>query len=401
MCDPFLTIIHFVRSLRARFRLDCGDKEDRNTAGLSLIEFAALCLLGVIILLSPLRTKWNPVNDFTGFWIGGKLLGTPWLYDIPSNLALQKLLTGDTSSGVIYVRPPFFAAVVKLFIGMPYVTALLLWRIVILAAWVGFAAVFPLGRRRCTVLAVCWSLLVPVTIVFGNDVPIVLLLIALSLVCWKRERPLLAGVMLGLCLAKFHFLVFLPLLLFQRRHRRVLAGFAGVAAVFIAISFLVQPDWLPLYWKALNMPQANMNARASLMPNFYACFYWTGHPALGVAAGALTVGTVLRSICQRFCFEVALPFCILGGTLVSPHTNHLDGILAIPALLVAAHRLPEVAVAVSVLLSPAAALLYCVGPPSLGPALFVGGCLMVMARISASGAMAAAVKSALSPVPVP
>ena len=153
---------------------------------------------------------------------------------------------------------------------------------------------------------------------------------------------------------------------------------------FVAINFLVQPDWLHLYWKALNMPQANMNARAGVMPNFYASFYWTGHPAPGVAAGALMVGAVLWPVCRRFGFEVALPFCILGGTLVSPHTNHLDALLAIPALLIAAQRIPGLTVAVSVLLSPVMARLYCAGPAGLGPALFVGGCLMVMARIPAS-----------------
>jgi glycosyl transferase family 87 len=367
---------------------------------MSRLKCAALCLSGLGLLLSLLlQINWDPVNDFTGFWIGAKLLGTPFLYDIPSNLALQKSLTGYALNGIIYVRPPFFAAVVRLFTWMSYPTAILVWRIVITGAWVAFAAVFPLGRRRYTVLAVCWSVLFPVSIMFANDAPLVLLLIALSLVCWGRKRPLLTGVMLGLCLVKFHFLVFLPILLIRREHRRVLAGFAGVAAVFIAINFLVQPDWLPLYWKALNMPQPNMNGRPGLMPNFYASFYWTGHPGLGVAAGALMAGAAVWAICQRFCFEVALPFCILGGILVSPHTNHLDAILAIPALLVAAQRFPQVTVAVCVLLSPFVARLYSSGPACLGPAIFVGGCLMVMARILVSRATPPAVSSAFSGVP--
>jgi hypothetical protein len=123
------------------------------------------------------------------------------------------------------------------------------------------------------------------------------------------------------------------------------------------------------------------------MPNFYASFSWTGHPALGVILGIALVSAVLWPICRRFPFELAMPLCILGGLLASPHANGLDGILAIPAFLAIALRFPQLAVVAGVLLSPVAACLYIVGPPSLGPALFVAASLWLMYRVSRTGAL--------------
>jgi hypothetical protein len=320
-----------------------------------------------------------PVNDFTGFWIGAKLLGTKYLYDIPANLAMQSAITGRTFDVLIFVRPPFFAAAMRLFTLMPYLTALRVWQLTLAAALVLFVAVYPLAPRRYTMLALAWSILIPIDVIaLPNDAPLILLFVALSMFFWSQGRPALSGAMLGLCLAKFHFFVFVPLLLLKRENRKVLAGFAAVASILMIINFWAQPDWIRLYWQALNMPQRSMNSRPRLMPNFYASFFWTGHPGIWVVIGALLIGGILWQVTRHFPFDTALAFCVLGGLLAAPHANNVDGLLAIPALLAVAQRSQAFALAAALLLSPAGAMLYCSGPLTIGPAIFVGACLILM-----------------------
>ncbi len=322
------------------------------------------------------------VSDFTGFVVGSELLGTPQLYDVSANLGVQNALTGRTAGYVIYNRPPFWAALLKPFSFIPHILALVLWKLLMIGALVGFVRRWPLVPTRFTALAVCCSLPAGIAISRANDAPLILLLVALSVVFWQRGHGLLAGMMLGLCLAKFHFFVFLPLVLFRRRHWRPLAGFAAVAAVIVAVNFLVQPGWPLQYWKALQLPLQTINVNPALEPNFYASFFWTGHAAVGVALGVLIVGALLWPACRTTPFEIAVPLCLLGGVLAAPHTNDLDAILAIPALLAVARFYPHLRLTACLLLSPLAAFLYCVGPQSWGPALFVTTSVWLLYRVA-------------------
>ena len=221
-------------------------------------------------------------------------------------------MTGHTVDGLIFIRPPFFAAGMKLLMIMPYESAILLWRIMLGASFAGFVALFPLAPRRYAALAISWSSLVAKGIAIPNDVPLILLLLTTAIVAWRGKYLFTAGVLLGLSLGEFHFFTLFPLLLIRRENRRVLAGFISVAAALLWINFLVQPEWIRLYWAGLNMPQKNMNWTPDLMPNFYAAFFWTGHPAVGVALGAILTGTAVWAICRRHTFDSTLrnPLCV-------------------------------------------------------------------------------------------
>ena len=142
---------------------------------------------------------------------------------------------------------------------------------------------------------------------------------------------MLAGLAVGLCLAKVHFLVFLPLLLLRRRCWHVWPGFSIAAKLAILVNFLVQPDWISLYWRALHMPQESMNSTPKHIPNFYSVFFGTGHPEYGMVLGMVIVTIALWPICRHLPFELAMPFCILGGVLPAPHINKFESILTIPA----------------------------------------------------------------------
>jgi len=326
----------------------------------------------------------NYVDDFTGFIIGAKLLGSEKIYDVPTNLALQQQIVGLTDPGIIFVRPPFWALAIKPFLRLPYRSALLVWRWLMVAALVAFAAV---SRDQRVMLALCASIPAAGAIAAANDLPLILLLIGISLALHSKGWRFASGAALGMCLAKFHFLVFLPLLLLRREYRRELQGFLSVTAVLIAINFVVQPNWPTLYWHGLTIPQANMNSRVAMMPNVYTVFSWTRHPSVAVVLGGMLIAALLWRACGRVPFKAAMPLCILGATVAAPHTTYLDCALAIPAVFALAPGMGWQRMAAWFLLSPVAGLLAYLGPPLIGPAVVVAASLWVVGHAAGLGSM--------------
>ena len=343
-----------------------------------------LCLCGIAVIASVWRTNLvtlQGVHDFTGFFIGARLLGTPNLYDIPANLAMQKALTGYTLPNIIFVRPPFWAFVIKPFTFVDYHVALTVWKLMMFGALFAFSVSFSFVSTRYVALALCWSMPLANAFSTSNDAPLTLLFLGLSLAAWTKKKPVLSGIFLGLCLAKFHFLLFLPLLFLQRKYLRVMAGFCIPGLLAILVNFLVQPAWMSLYWKALNMPQENMNSAAGYMPNFYSAFFGTGHPGYGVALGILLATIGLWTVTRRMPFELAMPLCIVGGVLVAPHTNNFDSILTIPAFLMVAQYHPALRFPAILMLSPASGFLYIFGPAYWGSAAFVALSMWIVYRV--------------------
>ncbi|QNI31377.1 DUF2029 domain-containing protein [Alloacidobacterium dinghuense] len=336
-----------------------------------------LSIPGILLLFAHPLPSLGYVADFTGFLVGAKLIGTPQIYDIATNLTLQKAFTEVNDPTIIFMRQPFWAYAMKPFLNLTYSHAFLLWRVI-----VGFtliACVWVSGSdRRFYLLALSWSVPAMGCIVMGNDSSLILLFTLISLACWRNDRHFLAGVALGLCLCKFHFLIFLPLLLFRKQYRQELKGFLLSAAVLVAINFAVQPGWISLYWGALNIPQKNMSGHPTLMPNFYAAFFWTEHPEIAVVLGGLFVLSIIWYICNRLPFDLAMPLCIFSALLTAPHTNALDWILAMPAILAVHSWFPQIKPMALFLLSPVAALFCFWGPRTIGPAIVVAASLLFL-----------------------
>ena len=342
-----------------------------------------LCIPGLLLMLILFGHRAfsaDSVDDFTGFLIGAKLLGTSQLYEVQANTSLQRQIVGQMDSRIIFVRLPFFAYAIKPFLLMPYRSAIFLWRGLMALALLVAAAV-SVRPRRYPALALCWSIPAAAAIALGNDSPLVLLFLSISLACWGAKRRVMSGAALGLCIAKFHFLVFLPLLLLRREYRRELIGFSGVAALLVAVNFAVQPDWIRLYWQALNLPQQNMNSKATLMPNVYSTFFWTGHPGIAVALGALLTVILLWPICRRLPFDIAMPLCVFGGLLAAPHTNYLDAILFMPAIFAVVRSFSGFRAIACFLLSPVVGSMCVFGPPTIGPAIVVAASLWLLWKV--------------------
>jgi len=326
-----------------------------------LIRLIAIGGLGVIFLAGLNLGGWdfNAVRDFTGFYVGASLVTSPSLYDPQANLTVQRKIGAKEVNSVIFVRLPYFAAILRPLTWIPYRAAVVVWGFLSVAALLGFAFLFPYAERRITLFMLCWFIPAANAISMGQDSPLVILWIALALRLRIQKSLFLAGLALSLCLEKWHLIIFLPLVLLPRREWRVLAGFATGSAVLIVSSFVLQgADFARQYWAVLHLP--NMNAVPALMPNLVGSLYFLEIFGMGHRLAitlywvlALAITLLVLIACVRDQFEIALPVALIAGLLVSPHDYLHDWTIAFPALLMLWRVIPTV---VNILLLPVAAL---------------------------------------------
>jgi len=327
----------------------------------SPIRLIVFGCLGVTFLAGLNVRGWNfnAIRDFTGLYVGASLVTSPTLYDPEANLAVQRKIGATETNSTIFVRLPYFAAILRPLTWIQYRAAIVVWGFLSVAALIGFAFVFPYAERRITLFLLCWFIPFGNAIYTGQDSPFVILWIAIALRLRMHKRLFLAGLALSLCLEKWHLVIFIPVVFLLRREWRVLAGFVIGSTALIAFSFVLQgADFAREYWTVLHLP--NMNALPMLMPNLAGSFQFFETFGLNHSiAGALYWGLaivitflVLRT-CVRQQFEIALPVALIAGLLLSPHDYLHDWTIAFPALLMLWRVMPAI---VSILLLPAATL---------------------------------------------
>lgn len=187
--------------------------------------------------------------DFANFYTAGVLVDrglSSELYDSAAQWRVQQDLSSEVKERggpMRYLRPPFEALLFSVFAIWPYPRALLVWtcfKLAILAA-IPFVVVrdrpwteaFPLWATGLLALG---TFPVSVDLHLGQDAVLVALLYAI--VFWQLDtgRDLGAGVTLALALVKFQFALPFVVILWIAGRKRVLASFAAVAAVLVAIS---------------------------------------------------------------------------------------------------------------------------------------------------------------------
>jgi hypothetical protein len=280
-----------------------------------------LCLAAMALWAAalPWQRVWAGHNDFMQLYAGGRLAGTSELYSSDANRTIGEQL-GYWMPAVQFVRPPYYAALLKPLAKLPYHAAYLVFQSVCLAAALAFAFV---SRKRSR--AVPWLVLISIPVLTsfanGQDVMIVLALGAAAVYLDEAERPWLAGLCLALCTIKFHLFVFTPVALVMHRKWRFAASAAVGVALELAASFAVAGWRWPLqYAEFLRNPV--LHPTPYVPPNISGI---AGHLvsleiALTLAAGALTV-----YLCRRVrSFPAAFTLCIFAGLLVARHSYIQD-----------------------------------------------------------------------------
>jgi hypothetical protein len=270
--------------------------------------------------------------DFSALYAGGKLAGTADLYSPAAAMATEQQVAGCTMENLIFIRPPFYALLMRPFALLPFTSAFLLWRVLTLLAIGAFLVMWP-GEKLVAAAACAWSVPLAATFTVGQDVAFVLAALLLGYRLFKDGHRFSAGLALGFCTIKFHLFLLLPLFLIRRKMWRTMLGGACVGTVFVLASFLVSgPHWIAVYRAALQ--DTRMNPYPWNMLNLNGLFHYN---APWVISCALAVAVIAWYFILRTPIEVSLPVVIAAGVLITPHNTVCDGLLFLPAFLLARH----------------------------------------------------------------
>jgi hypothetical protein len=290
------------------------------------VAIAILVLIGLIGHIYTYRThdpKFICGTDFPISWAGGKLAGTPDLYSPDAVKKIQREVVGCISEAAAFIRLPFFAAFMWPFSLLPAATAFWVYRTAMVIAEIGFIASF--GRHwKWALLACVWSFPLAYDVDNGQDVSFLLLEIAAARMLLARGRSFPAGLCLSLCAAKFHLMLFLPLVIW--RNRRAVAGMLTGGAILMVVCFAVAGwDW------PLRYPAAIANPRIDPAPlELHNIRGLVGNHLPTEIALSLTVALAVWIVCRRATLEIALCAALCGGVLVSHHMTRCDWALLLP-----------------------------------------------------------------------
>jgi hypothetical protein len=296
-----------------------------------VIAWAVLCGAGFALLMIPAISALGGGWDFLPVYTGAKLAGTRDLYNPVAQEHTQSVLPHPTTFSLPFMRLPFVAALSWPLAVLPYDAAHAAWMALRLVAVVGFILLWPHTPRYLTALACAWFVPLAGAIAGGQDSPFLLLWIATS-ERLRNRRPALAGMVLALCLAKFHLFLLLPVFLWFHR-RGLFAGFLAGCAALGLLSFAVAgPDWPRAYLALLRLPQSNP---AVGMPNLHALHL---APPLEVAVSFVVFAGAVIAI-RHFSDRTALALTLGAGILLSYHAYFADLTLLLPAMLAVPLRL--------------------------------------------------------------
>jgi hypothetical protein len=299
-----------------------------------LFALIALAFGGLVLLAVISKPYWQDValghTDFLAFYAGGRLAFTPGLYDPQQAMAEQLRAAHVMGEGTYFIRLPWFAAAMWPLARLPYIPAQFLWQFLLTSGLIAFVILWPRPPLAIRATILCYSLPALMNLRMGQDVPLLLACMAASLALLHREKPVLAGLVLSLTLAKFHlFLPLFPSVLFARRWRFAAGLFSG-AAFLLAASFLVSgPDWPQRFLAAIGDPATT--PRVIVTPSFYYLIH--GSPlGLGAIGMGLMILYLRRARKDVEFLIAAAPVVILP---LLPHAGAYDCLLLTPLAMTA------------------------------------------------------------------
>lgn len=303
------------------------------TAAARSLPALSLCAAGLLLVYgSVFRTGFDRIragaDDFLAFYAGARLAGTSSLYDPAAVERVQLQAARQTSPALAFVRLPWCAVVLRPLARLSYSAAHTLWFALRVLAVAAFVFLWRLPGRMAAAVVCCWSLPLAAALGNGQDVPFLLLWLALFVALDNRGRPFWAGMVLSLCTAKFHLFLLLPVLFVAHRKWAVVAGAAAGCAVLGAICWLgAPPDWPMQFLRAIS--RAQIAPMAQTMPTLHGllpgAWEW---PATALVV-LLSGWAILRLEYPR-----ALAVALAGGLLIARHAYMQDAAILIPAILI-------------------------------------------------------------------
>jgi hypothetical protein len=274
-------------------------------------------------------------TDFLSFYAGGRFAADQRLYD---HAAIQKfqLELGWHSDTLAFIRPPFYAGSLWPLSKLSLSVASRIWiaigvTAVIVSVWAAYPLLGPLWVVLPAILA---SYPLSLAFISGQDVPILLALVAVAMRLIDRKLMFIAGLVLSLCAIKFHLFFSLPIFLFRRREWTLAKGVAAGGILLVTVSFLLQGwDWPVRYWNQLT--NTAIEPAVSVMPNLRGLFFGVpGGVLLEIVGAAVVAAFSWRGSGPNVSSEMAFSVMLLAGLLVSHHSYTQDAGLILPACLI-------------------------------------------------------------------
>src|SRR5438270_13637362 len=107
----------------------------RKKIAFSVVIVSGILLRGYIFTnLDPILSRCSA--DFSPCYAAGKLLGTPDLYNSQAVFNVQDKVSGlgCHADWAVFIKPPFYVALMWPLAQLPYITAIAIWRILGLLA---------------------------------------------------------------------------------------------------------------------------------------------------------------------------------------------------------------------------------------------------------------------------
>jgi len=303
----------------------------KDSVALGFLSLLGLAFL-VAIILQQRDRAFRGVNDFIPFYSGAWLVTAGDLYDNDRLQEVSREKTGMWSHEHGYIRLPFHAAFLWPLTRLPYLGAYYVWQTLSLAAACGFVALWRPPGLSARLLFTTLSIPLLHAWLKGQDIPFVLLFLAVTLRLHQAGKPRLAGLVFSLCAVKFHLFLLTPVLLVGRRYWKFAAGFLGGGALLAAISFAVGGRSWPLEFLA-SASNPVFSPGLSAMPNLHGAL---SELPFNLPLEALLTMTVILAAwitARRASFEYAFACSLAGGLLLSHHSYLLDSAVLLPACL--------------------------------------------------------------------
>ena len=278
------------------------------------------------------RTLSVCATDYSPFYAGGRLLGSPHIYEPTATFAVLDSVIGCHAAWAVWIKPPFYAVFMWPLAQLPFDWALWIWRALGVCALAGFVWLWP-GNRYTAAAMLVWSSPVAANFTNGQDVAFLLFLIMAGYRLMERGNLFAAGLVLGLCAAKFHLFLLLPVLLIQKRSWRTLAGIATTGTALAGLSFAAGgPHWIADYVTALRTLGPFYDSGGFAYPNLRCLLHGYSWAFFLAASAILLVAWFLirsRSLAHGFAAV------IMGGLLLAPHSTLCDLTLLAPVAILA------------------------------------------------------------------
>ncbi|MEO5925608.1 MAG: glycosyltransferase family 87 protein [Bryobacteraceae bacterium] len=325
----------------------------------------ALGVLFLLLLLSLQKDRaLQGKNDFVAFYAGAKLAGTPALYDAKANIELIDSTLGVRMQRTLYIRHPFYAAVLKPLAWFPYLTSYAIFTVATLGSFLWFIWRF---SKQCPSLPFFAAFSIPLLTAESNgqDPAFLVAIVGASILLTRTGRDFTSGMVLSLCILKPHLFVFIPiLLLIKKRWSMVAGGIAGTAALTLLGIVVNGPGSIVQWIEVMRNPW--INAEAEEMPNLHglaAALHGGGLVEASLAA-VVVLGFVWLTT-KTDSYELLLGAALVGGLLANFHAAISDDLLLIPVLVLVtgASSLIPLRVVSALILTPIPYFLAMAGPP--------------------------------------